>query len=140
MRAASLPVLARSKTLLISSESVWNEVQQRSCLSHTAVPHNAAFPVRSVSTNATLADSLENVLGCREKCIAQRVKKRSAKNWAHLHKTLVLEGGALTGKHSRWRKRNGWCGRRSGTSQKLKLLGELRHLCHQSLKLLWLCR
>ncbi len=67
MRAASRPTSARSKTLLISCESERNEEQQEWQFSHTAVPHNAAFPDNNVSTSATLEASVANVSGWSEK-------------------------------------------------------------------------
>ncbi len=67
MRAASRPTSARSNTLLISWESEWNEEQQGWRFSHTAVPHNAAFPDSNVSTSATLETSVANVSGWSEK-------------------------------------------------------------------------
>ncbi len=67
MHAASRPTSARSKTLLISCESERNEEQQGWQFSHTAVPHNAAFPDNNVSTSATLEASVANVSGWSEK-------------------------------------------------------------------------
>ncbi len=57
----------RSNTLLISWESERNEEQHGRQFSHTAVPHNAAFPDSNVSTKATLDASVAKVWGWREK-------------------------------------------------------------------------
>ncbi len=67
MCAASRPTSARSNALLISWESEWNEEQHGWQFSHTAVPHNAAFPDSNVSTSATLEASVANVSGWSEK-------------------------------------------------------------------------
>ncbi len=80
LRAASRPTTARSKTLLISSESAWNEEQQEWWFSHTAVPHRAAFPDSRVRTNATLDSSVANVCGCREKNIEHFTRKARHKS------------------------------------------------------------
>lgn len=88
---ASGPRETVPKTFRSSSAKAWNDEQAGVPLSHSAVPHRRARPVRWLIANATLAPSVANVCGCRANKMEQFVK-----NGLHPSGSPAYRSGAPT--------------------------------------------